>query len=117
MKNSVVFSRVAERLLQVAAPTKRVKHISCDTEVYRDLGIQGDDFFELLLWINKEFGVEMNLNWAEYVPGEWECFFILRFLKNISNWHGSQYKSLRVHDIIAAIETKRWHDMAGTDRL
>jgi acyl carrier protein len=83
--------------------TSRYKQpITPDTEVFSDLGIYGDDLFELVLWLNKKFEVATNLELGRYAPSEAPFFWIQKLISR------RQYDSLKIQDVIAAIEAKRW---------
>jgi hypothetical protein len=114
--NADVFHKVVERLSQIAAPQYRRSPIACETEVYQDLKIHGDVLvFDLILWLHDEFGVEPNLHFADYAPSEWHALMLGRLglaLRRLWRKNEPQYKSLKVGDIIAAIEAKRWPDDA-----
>jgi hypothetical protein len=51
-------------------PWARGKPITLDTELYRDLGMYGDDLaFDVVLWATREFGVE-GLSTSATTPQE-----------------------------------------------
>jgi hypothetical protein len=109
-KNADVFDKVVDWLSRYAAPKYRKSPIICDTEVYRDLKLYGDDLFELSIWLYREFGVRPTLDPGIYAPGEQP--FLRRLFRIMTGLDEPQYKSLKVRDIIAAIEAKRWPDAA-----
>jgi hypothetical protein len=80
-----------------------------DTEVYRDLGIYGDEIVDLVWWVEKEFGVKSNLNPFRYAPHESPFFPVSRAIRRLVGLE-RQYASLKVRDIVAAIEAKCWPD-------
>jgi hypothetical protein len=51
--NVEVFRKVAERLSKMTVPQNRALPITEDTEVYRDLGIYGDEIVDLVWWLEK----------------------------------------------------------------
>jgi hypothetical protein len=104
------FRRVEEHLRMILSPRKRGMLIGPETELYRDLGIYGDDLaFDVVLWAQREFGVvEESLRFADYAPGEQPFRSIWRFLGKLTGKKECTYKSLTVRDIVAAIEAKRW---------
>jgi hypothetical protein len=108
-----VFRRVVERLSRMTAPKNRVFPITEDTEVYRDLGIYGDEIVDLVWWLEREFGVTTNIDPFEYAPHEHPFFRALKKIRKIMGIE-PQYKSLRVRDIIAAIDAKRWPEEASS---
>ncbi|MES2195973.1 MAG: hypothetical protein V4517_16275 [Pseudomonadota bacterium] len=104
-----VFLKVVERLSKVAAK-KRMSPITGETELYRNLGLYGDDLFEFAQWTEKEFGIEPRLNLASYAPKEWPLFRLWSGLRKLMGRGEPQFKSLKVRDVVAAIEAKRWPD-------
>ena len=62
--------------------------------------------FDLILWAQREFGVEGNFRMADYDPGEMPTLF--RLVAKLSGKKKRQYKSLKVRDLVSAIERKRW---------
>jgi len=107
--NLEIFRKVTEQLLRMTAPQYRSVPITEDTEVYGDLRIYGDEIISLVWWIEKEFGVRTNINPFRYAPREIPFSSALRLLRKILG-HEPRYKSLKVRDILAAIEAKRWPD-------
>lgn len=104
-----VFGKVVERLSRTTGPQYRTHPIAEDTEVYRDLGIYGDEIVDLIWWLNKEFGVQTNINPFIYAPREFPFFRAFRTIRKALGKE-AQYRSLKVRDILAAIEAKRWPD-------
>jgi hypothetical protein len=101
------FRRIEEHL----RPWARGTAITPDTEVYRDLGIYGDDLaFDVVLWATGEFGVEGRLNVAKYAPGERPFHGLRKWLRRLFGIKSRQFQSFKVRDVIAAIEVKRWPD-------
>jgi hypothetical protein len=98
-------SKVEEYLLRSLVAQHRAIPITSETELYRDLRMYGDDLFEMVLWVNREFGVETNLHIASYAPGESPFFRLFRFLAKIVGRRERQYASLKVRDVLSAIET------------
>jgi hypothetical protein len=102
-KNSDAFRKVAERLKRVTAPQFRSTPITEDTEIYRDLRIYGDEIVDLVWWLEKEFGVKTNIDPFRYAPHESGIIGILT--RRITK---PRYESLKVRDILAAIEVGHW---------
>ena len=103
------FRKVEEHLQKVSVARHRTMLITSETELYRDLRMYGDAlFFDLVLWAKREFGVEANLRIGDYGPGEWPHLRLFRLLAKLVGKKERQYKSLKVRDVITAIETKRW---------
>jgi hypothetical protein len=84
--------------------------ITCDTELYYDLMIYGHDLFELVSWLEREFAVPPDLNLSRYGPNEVPLFRPLQMVRRILGLQEPRYESLKVRDIIAAINAKRWPD-------
>jgi hypothetical protein len=103
-QNTQVFLKLTGHLRQAVAPDKRLLPITLQTEVYHNLGIYGDDLFDLLLWINKEFGVTLDLNIGDYGPTEWPFLRIRKLLSKFFGGPETAYKSLKVGDVVAAVE-------------
>jgi hypothetical protein len=111
--NTDALKKVTDQLLRMTAPQRRPSPITEGTEVYCDLGIYGDDIVELIWWLEKEFGVTTNINPSRYAPGEMPFSPIVRSIGKILGFE-TQYESLKVRDILAAIEAKRWPDEAAS---
>ena len=78
--------------------------ITDDTEIYYDLRLSGTDLYEFLVWVGKEFNVEFKINLPEYSPSEgWDPFFFREW-----RLRHRPYKSLKVGDILIAIEAGHW---------
>jgi hypothetical protein len=103
-----IFRKVAERVAMIVGASSA--GVTSDTEVYRDLGLHGLDLLELELWAQKEFGVAPDLAISDYGPPE-ACGFMgmVRWLIG----RKKQYKSLKVRDVMDAIEAKRWFAKDG----
>ncbi|HEU4550757.1 MAG TPA: DUF1493 family protein [Rhizomicrobium sp.] len=82
--------------------------ITDDTEIYYDLRLHGDDLYELVVWLGKEFGVSTNVKLRDYGPGEGPLSFLFRKQRERRELEQRPYKSLKVRDILAVIETGRW---------
>jgi len=82
--------------------------ISDKSEIYCDLNIYGDDFYDLVCWMHKEFGVQTMSGFKEYAPSE-SPFHQLRAIgRRLFGLAGSQYRSLRVADIASIITEGKW---------
>jgi hypothetical protein len=103
------FQKVVEHLSKVSIARRRAIPITSETELYRDLRMYGDDLvFELVLWAKREFDVEPNLRVADYGPGEGLLLHFFRLMAKLVGREERQYKSLKVRDVVTAIERKRW---------
>lgn len=107
--NAELFQKVTAQLSKMTAPQYRGIPITRDTEIYRDLRLHGDEIVEFVWWLEREFGVQPNINPFAYAPREFPFFAVLNKLREVAGIQ-SAYKSLTVRDIIFAIEAKRWSD-------
>jgi hypothetical protein len=105
------FRKVEEHLLEVSVARRPAISITSETELYRDLRMYGDVLaFDLVLWAKREFDVEPNLRIGDYGPGESPFLRLFRRVAKLMGAKERQYKSLKVRDVVAAIEAKRWPD-------
>ena len=107
--NAEMFNRVVTKLSETTAPKHRALPITEETEVFRDLEIYGDDIVVLLWWLDKEFGVKPTIDPFKYAPREIPFFGALMALKRLAGIQ-KEYKSLKVRDLVAAIDAGRWPD-------
>ena len=109
---SSLFRKVAERLSQMTC--RRDYRITEDTEVFGDLCIWGDEIVELVWWLDKEFGLKSaGIDPFHFAPKEGNFSPLQRALRKFFGIKPLQYESLKVRDIIAAIEAGRWPDSAA----
>jgi hypothetical protein len=108
-----VFRKVVARLSRMTAPQYRTRPITEDTEVYGDLNIYGDEIVDLVWWLEKEFRVSTNIDPFMYAPREGGLLFWAVHAMRKLIGAAPEYKSLKVRDIVAAIEAGRWPDEAG----
>lgn len=111
--NAEVFRKIVERLYKMTAPQYRAIPITEETEIYRDLGIYGDEIVDLVWWLEKEFGVKTNVNPFRYALREGALVGMLKMIRKFMGFE-AQYVSLKVRDILAVIEAKRWPDAAAS---
>jgi hypothetical protein len=100
--------QVVAHLARVVAPHYRKSPITDDTEVYYDLRLYGDDLYAFLVWLGQKFGTDFHINLPEYAPSERIFPFWFRQRRERREREGRPYKSLKVRDILAAIEAGRW---------
>lgn len=76
-------------------------------EIYYDLKLSGQDLFQLLSWISKELGVDFSdMDVAKYAPQEG-----MGLIKPVLDLLGLRpYRSLRIRDLLRAIEFGRWRN-------
>jgi len=106
------FQKVAERLCKMCGPQYRTTTITCDTEVYADLGLYGLDLVELALWITEEFDVQGTIDIGPYGPPDvsWLPLPPAALIK-LRKWLGianPKYKSLKVRHLLKVIENRHW---------
>ncbi len=70
--------------------------------------------FELVLWLNKEFGVQMNIDITQYAPTETPFPKVRQLVIRFFRGSEPSFKSLKVRDMIAAIEAKHWPNDASS---
>lgn len=78
--------------------------INPETEIYADLKIYGDDLFEFLIWINKEFDIQVVVAGGKYAPSEMPFFKLAEAFKKAIGGGRHRYKSLEVRDVVQAID-------------
>lgn len=106
--------RIVEYLTGVAPLDKQNAPIGEETELYYDLGLYGDDLFEMTIWMEKEFGMEPTGYMLRRAPPE---SFMPPF-SDILNWlyrrclrrPKKRYGSLKVRDVINAAAAGSWPD-------
>jgi hypothetical protein len=103
------FRKVEEHLLKVSRARHRGISITPETELYLDLGMYGDDIaFDVVMWVHREFGVEGTFHVTDYCPPEGPLHRLRLLVGRLMRKKERQYKSLKVRDVVAAIEAKRW---------
>ena len=74
------------------------------TEIYCDLRIYGDDFFDLLMWLDRRFHVRLNGSFKDYVPAErpliWPLVTLFQHLGVLAQ---PVYRSLTLGDLVTAV--------------
>jgi hypothetical protein len=106
--NQSTLDRVIEQVAKIS-PKSRSRSVGADTEIYKEMGIYGDDFvFDLVWWVEREFGVSPNVNMSDYVPSEANFPWVGRLFRRLLRIPEPQFKSLTVRDVVTAIETQSW---------
>jgi len=95
------YRKIASYLAGLSPKRKAPEDLGMDTEIYKDLGLYGDDIYEFLLWIKREFGVEIMVSFGKYVPTESTFFPIREALRRL---RGDEYNSFKIRDIVGAID-------------
>lgn len=83
--------------------------IGPETEIYEDLGIYGDDLFEIVLWVHKTWRVDIStMRLSDYAPneGSWGLSRLFRKVLKLP----SPYRACTVSMLLSAIECGRWED-------
>lgn len=78
--------------------------ITPDTEIYNDLKIYGDVLFDFLMWIEREFNVQITISGNDYAPPEMPFFRIFKVLAGAKSSSNRGYKSLNVRDVVLVID-------------
>mgnify|MGYP000359666805 CR=1 FL=1 len=85
-----------------------VDAISLDSDIVRDIHIEGDDAEELLQKFSERFGVDISaLNLSDYFAPE-SSFSPIDYLLSIILSRKIQRKSLFVKDLVNAAKVKKW---------
>jgi len=77
--------------------------VSEESEIYYDLNIYGDDFYDLVCWMHEDFGVQTMSGFKEYAPSEGPFHQLRAIGQKILGFTGPRYRSLRVADIASII--------------
>jgi hypothetical protein len=85
--------------------------VTLHSEIYKDLGINGMDAYEIGVHLNKRYGTDFSrLNWNDHVPGEpWLGVDQLLWLWRRATGHGPVvFKSLTVGRLVDAVRRGEW---------
>lgn len=99
--NDETYKKIVMYLEEIVPVRPASSPINPETEIYKDLGLYGDDVYEFLLWIEKEFGVRIMVAFGKVVPSESPLFWVREAFKRAG---GHSYKSFKVRDIVQAID-------------
>jgi len=105
-----------DQIVEMAAVAAGVdgSSINGETELWRDLHIGGDDMSELFLRLQEEFGVNLDgLDLNNFCPNENDVLLaqVTEWLrKRVGLGRELHYASMKVVDLIAAVESKSWSD-------
>ena len=102
-KENVNQARQVVELVQSATVVQR--NVTMDDEVYDDLRIWGDDLYDIFSTLADRFGTDFSaLCISDYAPGEG-----VSFVRPLLRLFGARpFKSLKVRDIVAAVEAGSW---------
>jgi hypothetical protein len=96
-----IVERIKDTTVETSVP------VTDDTDLYGDLRIWGEDFYELIAWIAETFGADfLTMDASKYVPGEGAGEFgLVRLLTG-----RSPYRRCTVAQLLSAVERGRWED-------
>lgn len=95
---------------KIGARTKDGSPISERTEIYYDLEIYGDDFYDLVQFLNKKFHVTTNVNFLEYGPKERTFPILWNLFSKSFGTSTENFKKLSIGNLLDIIERKSWTD-------
>jgi len=103
---------VERDLIEWLCPRRvRKVDVTLHSEIYKDLGLNGMDAWEIGLYLNKKHGTDFSwLKWKEYVPGEPSLFVggLLRLWRQVRGRGPVVYKSLTVRHLVNAVHRGKW---------
>lgn len=105
---SSLFEKISAKLNVM--PIYNNRTIGMETEIYKDLGLYGFDFFEFFMWVEDFYNVTIRFeNLSEYCPSENGLeplrHLLCRIMKRQRDY--SKYKSMKVKDVIGAIRNAK----------
>jgi Protein of unknown function (DUF1493) len=101
--------RVINQIVTKGWGLQRKGHlISPESQIYYDLRIYGDDFFELVRWMHEEFGVQTMSGFENYAPLESPFQFLAPAIRKFLGRPEPRYCSLTVVDITNIITSGKW---------
>ena len=109
-RRKAIFDRLVDVLRDAATPTSQP--ITEATELYYDLGLHGDDLYDALDEVSREFRVDFSLmDLGRYAPGETGHAFSLNLVRTFREWRGERtYRSLTVGSLVDAVQAGVWRD-------
>ena len=108
-KNSDALLPIGSRLINLLSKYAPVgKYEFSDLQLYRDLGLSGDDIDELFEDIEQEFGISLNnFEKRKYFPEEGAYMALpLHWLGFRTRLHFSNYKAISIDEFIKVVEDK-----------
>lgn len=104
-----LYSKIVDQIDNKGWGAPRKGHlISLDSQVYNDLGVWGDDFFELVLWMHKEFGVQAMAGFENYAPPDGTSSLGYPIIRKLLGRSEMRYRSLSIRDLTDIIAAGRW---------
>ena len=108
MERQEKLAKLTQRLGQVA--DYPIDRVSASTRLYHDAGLAGDDYWDFMVWFSHEFRVALNgMDLRDFSPPEgWPW-----------PWRRSRsnYKELRLADLIELSEFDSWEQSGMSARL
>ena len=108
MNREACRQKVRKQLTTLVAPHIRRLPITDETEIYYDLRIFGHDLYDFVVWAGAEFGIDGPINLDEYGPREGISPLLFRDWRVCRERQQGRYKSLKIRDVLIAIETGQW---------
>ena len=103
---------ILDELIAYLDQYKYLKKIVIDpnTEIHADLGICGMDFMEILLWMEKRFGIIAYLDCISKhcPPDDTIIYVIVEKILLIFGIKIREFESLKVSDLADAVQAGRW---------
>jgi acyl carrier protein len=103
---------LSERVMQMIVDQTacRLSDLRPNTDLFRDLGVDGDDAHDLLLRLSDEFGINMeNVRFDRHFGPEASLFHPLAaFTPLLPRWWRWQRIPVTVADLIEAARTQTW---------
>lgn len=105
MLSDDIRSAIVERIKEATVETD--VSVNDETDLYGDLRIWGDDFYDVVAWIAETFGTDFSaMDASKFVPGEGLGEFgVARIFIG-----KSPYRRCTLGDLLAAVERGRWED-------
>jgi len=102
--NNETYDKIAGELRTLVPLKVWSEPITLDTEIYKDLKIYGDVLFDFLMWIEREFGMQITISGNDYAPPEGPFLGIFKALTGAASGSDRSYKSLKVRDVVQAVD-------------
>jgi acyl carrier protein len=101
-----VFDEVVDVVARISAINKR--SLTPTTELYDDLGLAGDDLYEVISNIRARFGTDFSkMHLPKFAPGETDAIFSLDPLRKILG-QPRRFQSLTIYSLVKAVQAGRW---------
>lgn len=108
------YAKIVQYLVDYTVPKYPHKTITEETELYYDLQMYGDEIFDMIVWLHKEFGLEPTGYMLRRAPPE----PFMPPISTILSWcyrrllrrPERRYESLKVQDVVDAVSAGKWPD-------